>query len=234
MIRSICARQSYLNYVTRKFVAKFKFHSFRFFRGRRISRNGHASRIRKIFGVYWHDWGGGGGEEEERGGGEGRTLITSVKMVGRRDVYEAVASNYALTGAVKSSRLPRSCVILVFVTSSGNRETPQVAAFVFSFFFSRDQFFFFYEKLILFKLIRIELIGLKIFLKKLIGKLRFFVTLEYIRRNLSIFRIRKIQFIVKSIYRNFLTIIRKGDDEMKLWLFVKDAKDSWQISKVRL
>lgn len=154
--------------------------------------------------------------EEERGGGEGRTLITSVKMVGRRDVYEAVASNYALTGAVKPSRLPRSCVILVFVTSSGNRETPQVAAFVFSFFFSRDQFFFFYEKLILFKLIRIELIGLKIFLKKLIGKLRFFVTLEYIRRNLSIFRIRKIQFIVKSIYRNFLTIIRKGDDEMKL------------------
>lgn len=44
--------------------------------------------------------------EEERGGGGGRTLITSAKMVGRRDVYEAVASNYALTGAVKPSRLP--------------------------------------------------------------------------------------------------------------------------------
>lgn len=31
----------------------------------RLLPNGHASRIRKIFGVYWHDWGGGG-----RGGGE--------------------------------------------------------------------------------------------------------------------------------------------------------------------
>lgn len=44
------------------------------------------------------------------GGGEGRrrgcTLITSAKMVGRGDVYEAVASNYALTAAVKASRLP--------------------------------------------------------------------------------------------------------------------------------
>lgn len=45
-------------------------------------------------------------EEGRGGGGGGRTLITSAKMVGRRDVYEAVASNYALTGAVKPSRLP--------------------------------------------------------------------------------------------------------------------------------
>lgn len=42
--------------------------------------------------------------EKRRGGG--RTLITSAKMVGRRDVYEVVASNYALTAAMKPSRLP--------------------------------------------------------------------------------------------------------------------------------
>lgn len=40
------------------------------------------------------------------GGRRGCTLITSAKMVGRGDVYEAVASNYALTAAVKASRLP--------------------------------------------------------------------------------------------------------------------------------
>lgn len=90
---------NFIQITTRKFVAKFK-DSFRFFEEEEFHEYAKSLAYIGTMRIAGRREGGGKGRRR------GCTLITSAKMVGRGDVYEAVASNYALTAAVKASRLP--------------------------------------------------------------------------------------------------------------------------------